>query len=155
LEGKVASGFQFKKFEMEWEGKGTKDQVEETTWTWSEGGTGDTADLGKDVLLSSFSINSAGLLPNADDDSFVLDGADQTASAHPGGVNAALHDGSVRLLGTSDALGVDLIVAGDGADRSGSDLALWQDHYGRTASDDGGHLLGTSDALAASDFFLI
>ena len=44
----------------------TKDTVEETIWTWSESGTGDTVD------------------PVALD----------------GGANAAVYDGSVRLIGT-------------------------------------------------------
>jgi hypothetical protein len=48
----------------------TKDTVEETIWTWSESGTGDTVD------------------PVALD----------------GGADTAVYDGGVRLIGTSDAL---------------------------------------------------
>jgi hypothetical protein len=48
----------------------TKDTVEETIWTWSESGTGDTVD----------------------------------PAALDGGANAAVYDGGVRLIGPSDAL---------------------------------------------------
>ena len=91
--------------------------VEETIWTWSKSGTGDTVDPEPDdrFVVESGDTNigvgelqeciiSKSMDIDAERDPFGFADSTDPLDAHTGGVNAALHDGSVRLTGTSDAI---------------------------------------------------
>ncbi len=125
-----------------------------------------------EIMVSKDTDCGDGLQP--DDASFVFDGNGGTVDGHvqynpfvtvDTVEGATFGDGSVRFVQNSisqtssdpsdsfipveQVRPTESLLAGDGADRSTGDLALWQENYGRTPSD------GTSDALAPSDFFLI